>query len=270
MSESFSTFCKSLGCPLTNKAWSWCGRSANEERAVFTIWADGLVDGKYVLWRDDGPYNNRHGAKEMKRVLDAALFKPTQTLGIVCTAVDPTADPRKRKDFNRNSLLILTLEKQPTQIVATVAGHIHSRSALVEKEGFSLPRSTPVTHSRSGSILSDAIDDLDSPPPGTDTPDRAIGQRTRFLRDPEVRAIALSRANGRCEYCSELGFLTSSGRHYVEAHHIIALSDEGSDTPGNVIGLCSNHHREAHYGVNAEALEAKFVKKLIEKGVRKT
>ena len=27
----------------------------------------------------------------------------------------------------------------------------------------------------------------------------------------------------------------------------------------NVIALCANHHREAHYGENAEALEMDFI-----------
>lgn len=51
-------------------------------------------------------------------------------------------------------------------------------------------------------------------------------------------------------------------RYYIEAHHIIALSQQGEDTPQNVIALCPEHHREAHYGAEAEKLEQEFLDKL--------
>ena len=55
-----------------------------------------------------------------------------------------------------------------------------------------------------------------------------------------------------------------NGQRYIEAHHIIALNASGPDTPENVIGLCPKHHREAHYGDGAEALEEEFLKILSE------
>lgn len=58
------------------------------------------------------------------------------------------------------------------------------------------------------------------------------------------------------------GFLLPSGQRYVEAHHIIALAADGRDTLSNVIALCPGHHREAHYGVDAETLESDFVIRL--------
>lgn len=53
-----------------------------------------------------------------------------------------------------------------------------------------------------------------------------------------------------------------NGQNYLEAHHIIALADDGEDTLRNVIALCPTHHREAHYGVQAEELEAMFIERL--------
>jgi 5-methylcytosine-specific restriction protein A len=76
-----------------------------------------------------------------------------------------------------------------------------------------------------------------------------------FQRDPAVRAHVVKRANGRCEYCGRRGFLLPNGNHYVEAHHIIALAKQGPDTLENVIALCPEHHREAHFGSGAESLE---------------
>ena len=72
------------------------------------------------------------------------------------------------------------------------------------------------------------------------------------------------RAKGKCEYCGCEGFILPNGQRYVEAHHIIALAKSGSDTIQNVIALCANHHREAHYGENAETLEEKLIQRLSE------
>ena len=35
---------------------------------------------------------------------------------------------------------------------------------------------------------------------------------------------------------------------YLEVHHKIRLSDGGEDTIDNVVALCPNCHRKAHYG----------------------
>lgn len=46
----------------------------------------------------------------------------------------------------------------------------------------------------------------------------------------------------------------ASGQRYLEAHHIVALACDGPDTVENVVALCPNHHREAHFGVDAEKI----------------
>jgi 5-methylcytosine-specific restriction protein A len=56
----------------------------------------------------------------------------------------------------------------------------------------------------------------------------------------------------------------NDGSLYVEAHHVIALSAAGPDTVENVIALCPSHHREAHYGKQADLLERKFILRLKE------
>jgi HNH endonuclease len=75
-----------------------------------------------------------------------------------------------------------------------------------------------------------------------------------FIRDSSVRAAALARANGRCEFCGQLGFITTNGQPFLETHHIIPLSEGGSDVITNVAALCANHHREAHHGVRTELI----------------
>ena len=69
-----------------------------------------------------------------------------------------------------------------------------------------------------------------------------------FTRDPDVRRQALERAEGKCEYCSQSGFVMPDGRIYLESHHVLPLSEGGADSILNVAALCPNHHREAHYG----------------------
>lgn len=73
-----------------------------------------------------------------------------------------------------------------------------------------------------------------------------------FERSPQIRNYVLERAKGFCELCGEKGFKTSSGSIYLESHHIQPLSEDGSDSIDNVIALCPNHHREAHYGMDNE------------------
>ncbi len=68
-----------------------------------------------------------------------------------------------------------------------------------------------------------------------------------YVRDPAVRAQALRRAKGKCEFCGVDGFLKYDGKVYLETHHIVPLSEGGPDKVGNVIALCPNHHREAHF-----------------------
>jgi HNH endonuclease len=77
-----------------------------------------------------------------------------------------------------------------------------------------------------------------------------------FKRDRLILNQALARANGACEYCLAPGFVTASGKIYLETHHIVPLAKRGADSLGNVTALCPNHHREAHHGSNREAIRA--------------
>src|SRR3569623_1401679 len=89
----------------------------------------------------------------------------------------------------------------------------------------------------------DALSDL-----GSDMPDRTRSEEWSYERDPKVRDAVLRRANGKCEHCGVMGFLKSDGSRYLETHHVIALANDGADRLTNVIALCQNDHREAHFG----------------------
>jgi 5-methylcytosine-specific restriction protein A len=74
---------------------------------------------------------------------------------------------------------------------------------------------------------------------------RALAQ----TRSKAIEVYVLRRAKGVCEACGEQNsFRTSSGRPYLESHHIRRSCDGGPDDPRWVIGLCPNCHRRAHCG----------------------
>lgn len=102
--------------------------------------------------------------------------------------------------------------------------------------------------------LNDALDDI-----GTDMADSVVVSGIRYKRDPQVRAAVVSRSQGRCEYCNQAGFVKDDGTAYVETHHIIALAEDGADRVSNVIALCADHHREAHFGAHRVKLEQEFM-----------
>jgi predicted restriction endonuclease len=86
----------------------------------------------------------------------------------------------------------------------------------------------------------------------------AVAQRevTVMVRDRSaaVRERVLRRACGVCELCGEPGFATAAGSIYLETHHVIPLSREGPDHDSNVVALCPNDHRRAHFGTDRDAL----------------
>jgi len=80
---------------------------------------------------------------------------------------------------------------------------------------------------------------------------REIEVKTKiYVRNPDVVAEVLKRANGVCEQCKKQApFLRKKDNcPYLEVHHIIQLSQGGDDAVENALALCPNCHREFHYG----------------------
>jgi hypothetical protein len=105
--------------------------------------------------------------------------------------------------------------------------------------------------------LYSALDDV-----GTNDPARVLYAGYAYLRDPDVRAAVLRRACGCCEYCGEEGFLKPDGTRYLETHQVIALASDGADKLTNVIALCPNDHRKAHFSHDRDIIEHKMQLKL--------
>lgn len=249
--RSFSDFCAFLGAELTNPRDRWCGYNRERGLALFTIWADGVQGDRYVLWnwvRD--VEDKRAGATELKRVLESVLVAGHATYGIRCEARDVLAATRERQYFDEDQLLVLRLSEEGDEVVATLVGQIAAVEVAAGRHGVVSP-------------IDSAIDDLGSPPSGHAAPARTRSKGgSGYRRDPAVRDYVIRRAQGKCEYCEVRGFEMTDGSYYVEAHHVIALSAQGPDRVDNVIALCPEHHREAHYGKGAEALEQAFLEKL--------
>jgi len=89
---------------------------------------------------------------------------------------------------------------------------------------------------------------------------------TVYERSRDVRDYVLARADGVCEGCDgEAPFQTTSGRPFLEAHHIRRLSDGGPDNPRFMAGVCPNCHRRAHYATDHKAFNGKLEHKVATK-----
>lgn len=172
------------------------------------------------------------------------LKKNYTAYGLLAKAVNPKEATRRIESIKEDYLLKLNLKEIGNEIIGKKVGEISFLNFIsINKKRLS----------------DDGLFDLLSPPSGKEIPDRAIKKGISFKRDAKVRAYVLNRANGACECCGVAPFELEGGESYLESHPIIALASEGKDTLQNVIALCPNHHREAHYGKKAESLETEFI-----------
>ncbi|WP_157207534.1 HNH endonuclease [Mariniflexile maritimum] len=82
------------------------------------------------------------------------------------------------------------------------------------------------------------------------TAQQTISTSKIYIRNSDVVAEVLDRANGICEYCENQAPFKRDfdGLGFLEVHHLIPLSENGLDTVENCVALCPNCHRHAHYG----------------------
>jgi 5-methylcytosine-specific restriction protein A len=88
--------------------------------------------------------------------------------------------------------------------------------------------------------------------------------RFEYPRSPQVRVFVLARAGGFCELCGEKGFTTRTGTVYLETHHVVPLSEHGEDSVANVVAICPNDHRRAHFGEEASDIRQRLLTLLAE------
>lgn len=91
-------------------------------------------------------------------------------------------------------------------------------------------------------------------------------KRNIWMRSRVIREYCLSRAAGQCESClASAPFQRLDGRPYLEVHHIGRLSDGGPDHIENVVAICPNCHRRAHFSEDRETFTSFLSNKILEK-----
>lgn len=96
-----------------------------------------------------------------------------------------------------------------------------------------------------------------------DPPEKREAAGSVFPRSPVVRQAVLARAGGVCECCGEPGFRTESGSIFLETHHVVPLSEGGPDQEWNVVAVCPNDHRRAHFWDDRAELRDQLIEKLL-------
>lgn len=68
----------------------------------------------------------------------------------------------------------------------------------------------------------------------------------RYGRNQKLAALLKRLHARRCQWCG-IALETAKGGAYCEVHHVVALSDGGTDTSQNMLVLCPNHHVIMHH-----------------------
>lgn len=90
-------------------------------------------------------------------------------------------------------------------------------------------------------------------PKGSSNPTTRSGATTVYARSPCVVAWVIQEAAGLCDACGlPAPFLSTSGRPYLEVHHVKRLADGGPDVVENAVALCPNCHRRLHHSSDAK------------------
>lgn len=245
-SLSLTAYLASLGCRL-RIGFYWSAASEDKKRVIFTIWDDQIENNEYLLFpSEDVDWKYLPGAYELLRHFPAATSPGAEVYGVLCHAVDDSATRRERQYFNEHELVRLQIREVNGDWIALLGDVV------------------PASYVRSGvhapPAIGDALNDVEVPP-GAENPEVApTGQGSRIIRDAMVREYVLLRAEGKCEYCGEEGFLMPNNKRYLECHHVDALANGGPDTVHNVIALCANDHRAAHYGINKMEIGIEMLK----------
>ena len=100
------------------------------------------------------------------------------------------------------------------------------------------------------------------------SPERGKKTKTAVYtaRNPDVvRDAKLRAGTGCCELCGKPGFLTAQGHYYLEGHHVIPLSYDGDDAVHNVVAICPEDHRRAHFGHDRHDIREQLIQDVLSK-----
>lgn len=207
--------------------YEWSFVSHDKEIIVLNIWYDRAFDKDGVVIQnlnlrktsENSSGARRQRAVRMDQAIQLAYSEKREVRAIICDG---------SRSLTGGSVDTRMLDSQPWHI---------------EKYNFS---NGDCTLGR-GPIQYNYIDQFDN---DDGQPTKSERATTNYNRSSSVRDAVRKRARGHCEWCGARGFITKAGSLYLETHHIEPLSEGGMDSVKNVIALCPNHHREAHYGIN--------------------
>ena len=63
--------------------------------------------------------------------------------------------------------------------------------------------------------------------------------------------------------------MTTTGDRYLETHHVVGVAERGPDSTDNVIAVCPNCHRQAHFAADKVQVEREFMAAIRRRGSRK-
>lgn len=191
----------------------------------------------------------------------------------------PTVKIRYLKSYESNPLTIERLKQvAPNLSPLLLNGHQASSFPISAKDFHQVisllgDNLEDILDAEEAAINSDTLAEMDKKYKGASPEVKERLSRT-IERGPIGKEV--KRANDyKCQLCQALGFeplgfKKSNGEHYVEAHHVIAVSkrEAGSLSASNIMTLCANHHRQVHYGdVNITILESTFEVNIGERSV---
>lgn len=219
---------------------------------VLNLWHESMMSDGRQIWQEQNPRTYgvdengvnqassifRARARRFESAIKTAFMEQLPVRVIVC-------DGERRDRSDPNSL----------------ASKVHRR--LLDQALWAISKYDP----RTGyCVLTRSVEPTQYQDQWTQDPgpaERTKRETTSYVRSRELRDAALRRAQGRCELCNRLGFETNSGGLYLETHHVIPLSEDGADHEENIVALCPNDHREAHYGKRKEHIRKKLQEKLM-------
>lgn len=81
-------------------------------------------------------------------------------------------------------------------------------------------------------------------------------------RSDAIKAYACKRAAGVCESCEMPEPFQAKSGNALDVHHLLWLSDGGSDHPEHVAAICPNCHARIHGGVDGKELNQQLIAKI--------
>lgn len=83
--------------------------------------------------------------------------------------------------------------------------------------------------------------------------------RKSYVRNPDIKKIAIENANFCCEYNKEHKYFISKStkQNYVEGHHLIPMEfqdefDYSLDVDANIVSLCVVCHKKLHHCIHSD------------------